>query len=433
MRVLHVNKYLYRRGGAEGYLLDVAQLQRAAGHEVALFGMTHPDNPDDLPYADTFPSLVELEPAPAAAHDKLAAAARMLWSSSSRTGLAETIRRFRPDIVHCHNIYHQLSPSILRAAQAADVPIVMTLHDYKLACPSYQMLDHGSLCDACVTGGPLQAVRRRCKDGSLGASALLSLESSLHRLTRAYSPVAAFIAPSAFLAGVMRAAGVFPDRLRVLPHFVVPDAAASRSVLPPAHPGRFVYGGRLSHEKGVETLVRAIGLAPEPVHLEVAGDGPMRPTLEALAAEVAPGRFTFHGRVPRSALESLMRGSLASVVPSRWFENQPMTVLESMGAGVPVVATDLGGLPELVHDGVDGWLVAPDDPPALAVALREVANDPEQARSRGLLGRERMLRDFSASAHLHGLHEIYHDAVRAGDPPGRAGLRRRPTGAGAIA
>ena len=100
MRILHVNKYLYRQGGAEGYMLDVAELQRGAGHEVAFFGMAHPENPADLPYADTFPSLVELDPAPAGAAGKPTAAARMVWSSSSRSGLAETIRRFRPDVVH---------------------------------------------------------------------------------------------------------------------------------------------------------------------------------------------------------------------------------------------------------------------------------------------------------------------------------------------
>lgn len=418
MRILHVNKYLYRRGGAEGYMLDVAGLQRAAGHEVELFGMTHPENPAGLTYADTFPSLVELEPAPAGAAGKLSAAARMLWSSSSRSGLAETIRRFRPDVVHCHNVYHQLSPSVLQAASSAGVPCVMTLHDYKLACPSYQMLDHGKPCDACVTGGTLQAARRRCKDGSLGASALLSLESSLHRLTKAYSPVGVFVSPSEFLADVMRSAGVFPERLRVVNHFVVPDAGHD---LPPARPGRFVFGGRLSHEKGVDTLVRAVALADPSVALDIAGDGPERAALEALAAAQAPGRVTFHGRVSRDELESLMRGSVASVVPSRWFENQPMTVLESMGAGVPVIATSLGGLPELVRHGVDGWVVAPDDPAALAHALNEVAAAPDEARRRGLVGRERMLRDFSAGAHLAGLDEVYREAATVAS----SGRRRR--------
>ncbi|MEO6999262.1 MAG: glycosyltransferase [Terracoccus sp.] len=432
MRVLHVNKYLYRRGGGEGYLLDVAALQRQAGHDTAVFGMNHPDNLDDLPYADTFPRLVELEPAPRGAAGKLTAAARMLWSPSSRRGLAETIERFRPDVVHCHNIYHQLSPSVLQAVSRAGVPCVMTLHDYKLACPSYQLLDHGSLCDACVTGGPWQAARRRCKDGSFGASALLSIESSLHRLTRAYSPVDIFIAPSEFLAGVMRSAGVYPDRLRRLNHFVVPDAADELPPSPPTHKGRFVFGGRLSDEKGVDTLVRAVGLTPS-VCLDVAGDGPQRPALEALAESVAPGRVRFHGRVSRETLAGMRRGSVASVVPSRWHENQPMTVLESMGAGVPVIATSLGGLPELVRHGIDGWLVAPDDPAALASTLAEVAAAPDVARSRGLVGRERMRQDFSARAHLEGLEQIYREAAGSKRAVTSAPSRWHPAGDGGSA
>ncbi|MGZ4666264.1 MAG: glycosyltransferase family 4 protein, partial [Frankiaceae bacterium] len=228
MRILHVNKYLYRRGGAESYLFDLSDLQRQAGHEVACFGMQHPDN-DVHPFARFFPRQIELEPAPPGARKKAAAVARMVWSSSSRRGLTACLDDFRPDVVHLHNIYHQLSPSILAATRAAGVPTVMTLHDYKLACPSYQLLDHGRVCDACITGGPWQAARRRCKDDSLGASAVLALESWLHRLTGAYDGVDAFICPSRFLAQAMAAAGVYPERMFVVRHFVdlagVPSAA----------------------------------------------------------------------------------------------------------------------------------------------------------------------------------------------------------------
>src|SRR5689334_4592914 len=134
MRILHVNKFLYRRGGAEGYMLDVAALQRAAGHEVGLFGMDHPENDAPQPLSDTFPPFVELEPAPSGLAG-VRASARMVWSSSSARGIERAIREFRPDLVHCHNIYHQLSPSILRPVARAGIPCVMTLHDYKLACP----------------------------------------------------------------------------------------------------------------------------------------------------------------------------------------------------------------------------------------------------------------------------------------------------------
>lgn len=394
-------------------MLDVAELQRAAGHEVELFGMQHPENPPGLTYADTFPTLVELEPPPQGGRAKVAAAARMLWSRSSEKGLAETIQRFQPDVVHCHNIYHQLSPSILRPVAAAGIPCVMTLHDYKLACPSYQMLDHGNLCNACVTGGPLQAARRRCKDGSFASSALLSLESSLHRLIKAYAPVTTFVCPSQFLATVMREAGVFPDRMAVINHFVVLDGAPLAD-----RPGRgFVFGGRLSREKGVDVLIRAVALSG--VTLDIAGDGPVKAELEALAAELAPDRITFHGRLPRDELQALMRGSVASVVPSRWHENQPMTILESLGAGVPVIATALGGMPELVRDGIEGWVVPHDDPAALARTLTAVAADPVTAHAMGLAARERMLREFSSSAHLARLEEVYLRDIQ--------GMTRRPS------
>ncbi|MEV1288055.1 glycosyltransferase [Micromonospora sp. NPDC049679] len=403
MRVLHVNKFLYRRGGAEGYLLDLAELQRAAGDEVGYFGMTHPHNESPLPYAEHFPSHVEFEPAPRGLRPRAAAAGRMIWSPAGRRGLARVLADFRPDVVHLHNIYHQLSPSVLAAARAAKVPCVLTLHDYKLACPSYQLLDKGELCDACVTGGPLMAARRRCKDGALGPSALLAVESWLHRSLRAYDPVAVFVSPSRFLAGVMGRAGVFPDRMHVLNHFV--DVAALPMKETPG--GGVVYAGRLSHEKGVDLLIEAVAALPAGAPVDIAGDGPARPALEERARRLAPGRIRFHGRLDKTRLHELIRSAAVVAVPSRWHENQPMAVLEAFGCGVPVVGTDLGGLPELITAGVDGEIVVADDPAALAVALGRLVADPGRAYAMGRAGRARVERDFSPAAHLTGLRELY--------------------------
>ena len=388
MRVLHVNKFLYRRGGAEGYLLDLADLQRGSGHEVEYWGMDHPDNQRPLPLEDTFPSHIELEPPPGGLA-AIGAGARMVWSRQSRRGLARALTRFAPDVVHCHNIYHQLSPSILAATRAAGVPVVMTLHDYKLACPSYQMLDDGRPCDACVGHSTLPAVRRRCKSGSLSASGLLAVESGIHRLIGAYDGVDAFVSPSRFLAGVMERAGIDRSRLHVVPHFIRAEAtvqaAADDAELAGATPG-VVFAGRLSHEKGVDTLVEAAALAPEvPVH--IAGDGPERPALERIVA-----------------------ACVATVVPSRWYENQPMTILESYAAAVPAVVTSLGGSPELVEDGGDGIVVPPDDAPALAAAMSRLAADPAGARAMGRAGQARLLDRHSPERHLAALDELY-DAV----------------------
>jgi Glycosyltransferase Family 4 len=217
VRVLHVNKFLYRRGGAEGYLFDVAQLQRDAGHEVAFFGMDHPDN-EPMPYAGSFPRHLEFEPTPASVRGKVENAGRMLWSTSAARGIDEVLTAFRPDVVHLHNVYHQLSPSILRPIARRAIPAVMTLHDYKLACPTYRFLDHGALCEACVPRRFWNAALRAC-NGSRAASAMAGLELGVHTLTRAYTPVGRFVCPSRFLESKMRAGRVFPERLRWLPNF----------------------------------------------------------------------------------------------------------------------------------------------------------------------------------------------------------------------
>lgn len=414
MRILHVNKFLYRRGGAEGYMLDVADLQRAAGDQVELWGMSHPDNLPGLSLVDTFAPHVELEPAPGGLSG-VAAAARMLWSPASSKGLARALDRFGPDLVHFHNIYHQLSPSILRPVRARGIASVMTLHDYKLACPSYQLLSHGVICERCVEGSTLNAVRERCKSGSLGASSILALESGLHRRMNAYGAVDRFVSPSHFLRDVMVRAGIPSERIVTLANAVaVPQSEGSVTPRPAGRAGAatYVFAGRLAPEKGVDTLIRALAATPEGIELDIAGDGPSRPELERLAAHMASGRVRFHGRLDKAAVAALVTESRAMVVPSRWHENQPMTILESFAAATPVIATALGGMPELVRDGVEGRVVPPNDPQALARALRDLADDPEDAQRMGERARQRFTAEFTGEVHLAGLGDVYDEARR---------------------
>jgi glycosyltransferase involved in cell wall biosynthesis len=294
MRILHVNKFLYRRGGAEAYALDVADLQRQHGHDVALWGMQHPDNLR-LPLEHTFPPYVEFEPPPAGAGDRVRLLGTMIWSRRAERGMAAALREFRPDVVHLHNVYHQLSPSILRPIRAAGAAAVMTLHDYKLACPTYSFLDgSGRPCTACVDGGLHNAARRRC-GGSAAAGAAAAVEVGLHRLTGAYDPVGRFLCPSEFLASMLRRADIYPERLHVLSNFVDADSLPTRTGA-----GRgAVFVGRLSYEKAVDVLVDAAALLPPDVPVDIVGSGPEDEALRRRADAVAPGRVTFHGRVPR--------------------------------------------------------------------------------------------------------------------------------------
>ena len=414
MRVLHVNKFLYRRGGAEAYMFDVADLQQQRGDDVAFFGMRHPDNAPQH-YADRFPSQVEFEPPPASLAGKLRSGARMLWSSSAARGIDAVLADFAPDVVHLHNIYHHLSPSILGPVKRRGTPAVMTLHDYKLACPTYRFLDKGQLCQACLGGHFSQAVRRRCKDGSLTASTLAAAELSLHTRTHAYAPIARFICPSRFMADTMTAAGVFPDRLRHIPHF------ADTATVPAGDgPGRgVVVAGRLSFEKGIDVVIDAVSTLDPAVTLDVAGEGPEREALQARADAVAPGRVRFHGRLPGPDVLALLRSAAVVAVPSRWYENQPMIVLEALASATPVVVSDLGGAGELVDPGIDGALVPANDPDALAAALAPLLADPAAARALGRAGRTKVQARFAPDRHLADLDNVYGEAAERA--PLRAG------------
>jgi glycosyltransferase involved in cell wall biosynthesis len=227
----------------------------------------------------------------------------------------------------------------------------------------------------------------------------------VHRLLRAYQPVRRFVCPSRFLAAKIAQGGVYPERLRVLPNFV-----ETRGVAVKQHPGGPVlYAGRLSYEKGVDVLVQAVARLGS-ARLEVAGDGPERPALEALAAAVAPGRVRFLGQVPKPRLLELMRAAAVVALPSRCHENQPMAVLEAFASGVPVVASSLGGLPELVEPGLLGDITPPDDPAALAAPLARLLDDPRRAQAMGRAARATAEERFAPERHLGQLERLYQEA-----------------------
>jgi glycosyltransferase involved in cell wall biosynthesis len=405
MRILHVNKFNYRRGGTESYMLDTVELQRRAGHDVEVFAMTHPDNEPGA-FETNFPSYIELDPPPRRAPDQIRSAARLLWSREAAAGIRATIETFRPDIAHLHNIYHQLSPSVLRPLDRADIPTVMTLHDFKLVCPSHGMLDHGRPCEACIPHHFHQAALHRCKNDSLLSSALLALESGLHRAAGLYGSVDLFICPSRFLQSKMVAGEVFPDRLRLLPNFT--DAVDLRAKSVPGGPIAFV--GRLTRQKGVDVLITAASALPEGTSVVIVGDGPEFEALQHQASTMVPGRVQFVGRLSRGAVLDVIRSATAVVLPSRAYENQPLVILEALALGVPVVGSDLGGIPELLSDGTTGRIVPTDDPGALAAALVGLIADPDRAMEMGRSGREFVINGFSARTHLERLDALYDEA-----------------------
>lgn len=405
MKILHIDKFLRREGGAAAYMLNVAEAQRSAGHDVEFFSM---DDARNLPSTlqQHFPRNIQFDPIPPGALNKARAIGRMLWSAEAASGVKASVRQYRPDIVHLHTFYHQLSPSILHAIDRERIPMVMTVHDYKIVCPSYRMTANGQPCRACVGGSLFNPVIKKCKGDSRSEGAVLSAEAILHKFLGSYGKVARFICPSQFMYEVLIEGGVDPSKLVHVPHFVEP--------YPYLHPnsqsGDVLYAGRLSPEKGVDVLIDAVaGL--DGVRLRIAGDGPLRVSLEERAARAAPDRITFLGQLSKEALLAEFDAASVAVAPSTWYENQPIAVLEAMASGTPSIVTSLGGAPELVVPGTTGLIVAPNDVQDLRDAIRDLAIDPSKAQRMGAAARKRATEHFDLAAHLRSLDEVYSTVV----------------------
>ena len=410
MQVLLANKFFFEKGGAEKSLFETARLLQAHGHQTRFFAMRHARN---LPCADARHFVSEVDYEDRSLRMRLKSGARMLYSLEAARKLAGLLDDARIDIAHLNNIYHQLSPSILRTLRRRGVPMVMSLRDYKVVCGSYQMLADDRPCEACRGGHHLQATLKRCVKDSLAASVLTTVEMTLHhRVLGLYGLVDVFISPSAFLKDKVRQMG-FPGEVVHLPNFV----GGLEQVLPQygsAAP-RLVYSGRLGREKGLATLVRAVkGL---PLRLEIIGEGPMREPLEALARREGLDNVAFAGYLSGDALQDRVRAAAAVVVPSQWYENNPRSVIEAFALGKPVIGARIGGIPELVRHGDTGLTFTPGDVQALRGCIDELLAHPTRAADMGRRGRELVETELSPARHYAGLMQVYARAIGRHRPP----------------
>lgn len=412
MQILLANKFLYEKGGAEKSLFETARLLQAHGHQTRFFAMQHARN---RPCADAGHFVSEVDYEDSSLRMRLKAAARMLYSLEAARKLAGLLDDARIDIAHLNNIYHQLSPSILRTLHRRGVPMVMSLRDYKVVCGSYQMLADDRPCEACRGGRHLQATLKRCVKDSLAASVLTTVEMTLHhRILDLYGLVDLFISPSAFLKDKVREMG-FPGEVVHLPNFVggldqvSPQYGSAQPLL--------VYSGRLGREKGLATLVRAVkGL---PLRLELLGEGPMGEPLEALARQESIANVAFAGYLSGDALQDRVRAATAVVVPSQWYENNPRSVIEAFALGKPVIGARIGGIPELVRHGDTGLTFTPGDEQALRGCIDELLAQPARAAEMGRRGRHLVETELSPERHYAGLMQVYERAIARHRP--RAG------------
>jgi len=383
------------------YLFELMELMRSHGHEVALYSMADPRG-EPTPYDQHFVPHIDFK-ANLGWWQKTRKATHTIYSLDARRRIRAMIREFRPDVAHVRNIYHHLSPSILWELKAHNIPVVCHLNDFKLLCPSYNLLSQGEICEACKGGAFWHALRSRCYPG-IGARMTLVAEAYVHRWLGTYRKcVDLFLAPSQFVRDKFVEHGWDGAKFEVLPHFQLAHG------LPEPLPGRdapILYFGRLSVEKGVDDLLRAMARLPQ-ARLIIAGDGPQRKELQELAASLGLGNVEFAGHLGPAQRDSLIAQSRFTVLPSHAYETLGKTILESYAEGRAVVASDLGSRRELVHEGETGLLYHVGDANALAGAIAKLNAKLELAQSMGRAGWELVRQRHPPETHYQRLLSLY--------------------------
>lgn len=382
MKVLQIHTRYREAGGEDAVVADEAQLLRDAGHEVTQLQAT---NPRSAPRA-----ALALATAP--------------WNPRAAARVSRVATTSRPDVAHVHNTWLALSPAVITALRSAGIPVIFTLHNYRLMCVNALLLRNGRPCEDCVGRSPWPGIRHRCYRGSAAMSAVAALTTTTSR--KVWDDVTVFIAFTDFAKGRFLAAGLPEGRVAVKPHAVV-DPGPRRC--PPSRSETVLFVGRLAPEKGIEVLLDAWQRAElQDLELVILGEGPERARLADRRVRGAQ----WCGWVDPAEVARRMLEARALVFPSLWYETFGLALVQGMAAGLPVLASDLGGTAEILGEEGSRGLVPAGDAAAWSAALRRVARDPDIDQW-GLAARRRYERHYTPAQSLAALEAIYERARAA--------------------
>lgn len=395
MRILFANKFFYLRGGSEQVFFQERNFMINSGHSVFDFSM---HNEKNIPskYSQHFVPHIDYKQSGNFAN-KIRKAFNFIHSREAVSIISELILRYRPQIAHLHNIYHQLTPSIIPILKSAGIKIVLTLHDAKLVCPAYLMLSHGKICSACKGGNFYKVITTRCQD-SLFKGLLLSAEAYWHKWKGSYDQVDHFISPSRFYAELVSRFQVPYRRISVIPNGV----DINRFTPTYKDEDYILYFGRLSNEKGIQTLLKAHSRLKENMPLKIAGTGPLEEEMKLRFKNAE-----FLGYKSGEELISLINSASFVVVPSEWHENCSMVVLEAMALGKPVVGARIGGIPEQIEDGKSGCLFEMGNMAELASKMEKLIGEPNLRKKMGKYARALIEEKYSLERHFERLTNLY--------------------------
>jgi glycosyltransferase involved in cell wall biosynthesis len=392
MNLLHIHNYYRYRGGEDVMFERICAILRARGHNVATFERRSAEI--------------------AGAASKLRAFVSSAYSRSAKAEVRALLRDRRPDVVHIHNLYPLISPSALEACAEEGVPVVMRCPNYRLECPTGVLMRQGKICTQCSGGKEYNCALTNCRENILESTAF-AVRNTLTRMSGLFrNCVNVFVPPSEFVKSRLVAAGFPEDRIRVVPNVVpLPTQCAN-----PAQGGYVALAGRFSEEKGIETLLHAAGRLPN-IPIRIAGEGPM----DAMLRQLAPPNVTFVGQLTRDALAEFYANARMCIVTSRWYEAFGLVAAEAMSFGLPVIATKMAGLAEIVDNGKTGLHFSPGDAATLAAHIDRLWANPDLCTAMGEAGRKKVEREYSEHTYYLRLMSVYAMALDTKAAPVAAG------------
>lgn len=411
MRILIVNYRYYPAGGPEKYMFNISRLLEANGHEVIPFS-THSSMNMATPYEKYFVDSIgggdafhyeEYKKTPRVIKQLLE---RSIYSPEVKKAIQKEIRETKPDLVYVLHFINKLSPSVIRGAKEMDVPVVARLSDYFLLCPRFDFLCQGKVCEECLTKGYRSCIRKKCVKGSFFASSVRVLAMKIQSWMKVYDDVDAFVTPSQYLREKLIANGFAAEKIHCIPTFTSSSAKAEEPVL-----GQYgLYFGRIAEEKGVETAVMAYETLPDH-RLVIMGDDTTEEAvrLKAYVKEHTLANIDFIGYKSGAELEDVIRNARFTLIPSIWYDNLPNTALESFRFSKPVIASNIGSLPELVEDGVNGFLFQPGNCKEMAKRILQL-DDESLVISMGQNSNRKLKEIFSSERHYHALMDVFSGA-----------------------
>ena len=398
MKILQINKYFYKKGGAETVFFNTIHLLEKHGHTVIPFALKNKKN-EPSPYESYFVDYPELSES--SLTDKIKYASAFIYNREVAKRLEKLIIKEKPDIAHIHLMFNSLSVSILPVLRKHHIPTVMSVHDYRLICPAYTFTDgKGNVCERCEKGNYYNCLIHKCSKGNFFNSLMLCADSYFRTI---FYPPTDYIDRFIFVSEFAREKHIQFNHVYEGKSVRLYNFTPDIKDYTPVKGDYLLFFGRMSGEKGIGTLLKAIKQTPD-IKLKIAGTGPL---LEKFKTECPPN-VKFLGFKRGEELRELIHNASFVVVPSEWYENNPMTIIESLMIGTPVIGSDIGGIPELIEEGKTGYTFKPKDADQLKNSILKARSLSDAEYERMSASAKRFALDnFSEESHYQKLMENY--------------------------